>query len=174
MQNKQVKDHYRCIFGPGYVVVSEEPALLCSVCGVGVIVTIWDRVRRSGGMIHCVYAKCPKKQTPTNYYADIALKNVLAKLRASRNYYHLEAQIFGGGDQGGVEAKKAQKVIAEVKKILKKRKIRVISEDVRGVAGRKIMFDTASGDVAVLKTKKVRKTDWAPEYLIEMKHNKKR
>lgn len=162
------KDYNQCVFGPGYVVLSSEPALLCSVCGNGVIVTVWDRVRRCGGMIHCVYPVLPRGTAPTNYYVDIALPNLLKRMGVASRNHRFDVQIFGGGDLQGYAQRRASKVINAIKKILKKRKVLIVSEDIGGATGRKIMFNTFTGDVAVLKTKHVRDTDWTPEYLIDM------
>jgi chemotaxis protein CheD len=40
--------------------------------------------------------------------------------------------------------------------------ISIVSEDVGGALGRKIVFNTLTNDVAVLKTDGVRKSDWFP------------
>lgn len=80
---------------------------------------------------------------------------------------HIEAQIYGGGNLRGHHEKRAKKVVSVVKRILKKFKIDLVSEDIGGTLGRKVMFDTHTGDVLVLKTKNIRKHDWAPEFLIK-------
>ena len=46
------------------------------------------------------------------------------------------------------------------RRALSRRGIRVASEDVGGSLGRKIVFDTGSGQVAVLKVRNIRKSDW--------------
>jgi chemotaxis protein CheD len=158
---------YQCIINPGYLVVSKEPTLLCSVCGSGVIVVIWDKIKRSGGMAHCVYPKVKWGERATNYHADIAIPSLLRQMFSfSSSGYSLEAQIFGGGDStgAGFARKRAAQVLKSVRGLLKKSRINVVSEDVGGSLGRKVMFNTHSGDVIVIKTKKVRQADWAPDY----------
>jgi chemotaxis protein CheD len=46
------------------------------------------------------------------------------------------------------------------RKILREKGIAIASEDVGGSVGRKIVFDLATGHVAVLKVHKVRDEDW--------------
>ena len=48
------------------------------------------------------------------------------------------------------------------RKILAKHRIRIISEDVGGERGRKIVFQTNTNKIAVLKVDKLRKSDWYP------------
>lgn len=160
---------YRSIISPGYIAVSDEPALLCSVCGHGVIVVIWDRIHQAGGIAHCIYPRTGWGKKSTNYHADVAIPSLLRQLTHSNPSLNgCEAQLFGGGSQHGrAVQRRADKIIRVVKKILRKHNIPVVSEDVRGSTGRKIVFDTYSGDVFVLKTKKIRKTDWTPQQLIE-------
>jgi chemotaxis protein CheD len=167
MQEKK-DERYHCIFGPGYLAVSDHAALLCSVCGAGVIVTVWDRLSKKGGMAHCLLASTPKGDDKTNFHLTVALSNLLARMQVSSRRTYLHAQIFGGGSQRADALKQNAKLVAAAKKLLMKANVAIISEDVGGLAGRKVMFDTSNGDAMVLKTKKIRKSDWAPEYLIDM------
>ena len=76
----------------------------------------------------------------------------------------MEAQLFGAGSLYGDSARRRQRVTRTIKKILRHFEIAVVSEDIGGRIGRKIIFDTYSGDVLVLKTNKVRRGDWSSEY----------
>ena len=76
---------------------------------------------------------------------------------------HLEAQIFGGAYNHEVSVKNIGKDnIRIAKSILIKKQVRVVSEDTGGERGRKIVFNTTSGDVAVLKVQRIREEDWYP------------
>jgi chemotaxis protein CheD len=48
------------------------------------------------------------------------------------------------------------------RKVLAGKKIRVVSEDVGGQMGRKIVFNTHTNEVGVIKVEKLRKKDWYP------------
>ncbi|HAJ57517.1 MAG TPA: hypothetical protein DCL35_07100 [Candidatus Omnitrophica bacterium] len=157
---------YRCFVHAGHVVFSDKPSLALSVCGNGVVVTIWDRARRFGGMAHCIFPKSGPRQRRTNYHADVAIPLLVRQfISSSSRINHLEAQVFGGGSLRGVSEKRAARTLKAVRHILRRMRISVVSEDVGGAVGRKIIFNTFSGDTVVYKTKKVRLTDWAPEYL---------
>ncbi|MBF0489571.1 MAG: hypothetical protein HQL15_03000, partial [Candidatus Omnitrophica bacterium] len=51
-----------------------------------------------------------------------------------------------------------------VRRILTDRKITIVSEDVGGILGRKIIFNTKNGETAVIKTSRIRRMDWLPEW----------
>ena len=76
---------------------------------------------------------------------------------------HMEAQILGGAyapercsrDLGAENVRVARRV-------LMREGIRVVSEDTGGQKGRKIVFNTGTNEVAVLKVGRLRKGDWYP------------
>lgn len=166
-QTHTAVEHARCILSPGYLAVSDTPSLLCSVCGNGVVVTLWDPVKKHGGMAHCIFSKPKRSEKPTNYHASIAIPSLVKQLLdLNPEACRFEAQLFGGGSGNGEHRKKAHGVITVIRKTFKKVRVTVVSEDIGGMIGRKIVFDTHSGDVLVIRTKKVRTSDWLPEHLV--------
>ncbi|RKY36371.1 MAG: hypothetical protein DRP78_03820 [Candidatus Omnitrophota bacterium] len=164
---RNTSQRYEYFLDPGYIAVNDKPTLFCSVCGNGIIIVIWDKIKHSGGMAHCIFPKKQKQKEKTNYQADVALPMMINKMLALKSVpRNMEAQVLGGGNFLGFSAKRANQVIRVIKKILDKFGIAIVSCDTGGIIGRKVMFDTFSGDVIVIKTKKVRSTDWAPEHLI--------
>ncbi len=63
--------------------------------------------------------------------------------------------------------------LGDGKRELKRHKIQVTSEDMGGIFGRKVMFNTHSGEVVVLKTPKVRQTDWYPQLNVKRVANRR-
>ena len=161
-----LSENLSCIVHAGHLAYSEDPAFLCAVCGNGVIVTLRDRVLCIGGMAHVVYAKIEPQDRPTNFYVDHALHSLFKVLSdlGSSSGRHFEAQIFGGGHQNGLGKKRAEDCVRKIRKILRDRKISIISEDVGGTLGRKIIFNTHNGDTAAIKTSRIRRMDWLPEW----------
>lgn len=88
-------------------------------------------------------------------YAKLTEKNRLSKKAV--------AQIFGGGHFFGMKKERAETVIEDVRRILARLKIPIVSEDIGGTYGRKVIFNTYSGEAVVLKTQQIRKSDWLPE-----------
>lgn len=149
----------------GQIMYSRFSACLCAACGNGVLVTIYDPVARHGGMAHCVFPKLQNRGKRSNYYVRDALATLHAVL--SKKFPlspKAEAQLFGGGHYYGMKKERAALLISEVKRHLQKLNIRIVSEDTGGTIGRKVMFNTASGETIIYKTKNIRKSDWLPEY----------
>jgi chemotaxis protein CheD len=156
--------YYKCVIQAGYIVYSIEPSLLLSVCGNGVVVTLQDPVNKVGGMAHCVFPDSTKGETPTNFHSNIAIRSLYKKINQHKRLTrHVEAQLFGGANFCGIKKKRASQLIADIRKQLDMMKVKVVAEDVSGNIGRKIIFNTYSGETLVFKTKKVRHSDWTPE-----------
>ena len=160
-----MSEHLSCIVQAGHLAYSEDPAFLCAICGNGVVVTVRDQHLCIGGMAHVVYPKLETGRKPTNFHVDTALRSlikILSDLGSLKG--HCEAQIFGGGHQNGTGKKRAEDCIWIIHKILKDRNIKIIAKDVGGVLGRKILFNTSNGETAVMKTSRIRRMDWLPEW----------
>lgn len=147
---------------PGYVYFTPEAVTIRTVLGSCVAVTMWDRRLRCGGMNHFLYPLVYEKNEATPKYGNVAV-SVLIKLMldAGCKPHDIEAQIVGGAfprtDRGlniGLENVKV------ARRLLAKRGIMVISEDIGGVLGRKMVFDVGTGEVAVLKVHRLRRNDW--------------
>jgi chemotaxis protein CheD len=48
------------------------------------------------------------------------------------------------------------------RRVLTRNGIRVVSEDVRGAKGRKIVFHSNINEIAILKVDRIRRSDWYP------------
>lgn len=150
---------------PGHIYVGLEPAVVWLVLGSCVAVSLWERDLRFGGMCHYAYPVCRDRARATAYYGNAALPELIRMMLAEgAKVTSIEAQIMGGahpkdyrGEDTGMENVK----IAQ--KILERMGINVISRDVGGIQGRKIIFDTDTGNVAIIKVPKIRKDDWYPD-----------
>ncbi|MCB9748361.1 MAG: chemotaxis protein CheD [Candidatus Omnitrophica bacterium] len=164
-ENRQNLELYKCFIQAGQLAFSKDPSLICAVCGNGVLITLRDRIQKVGGVVHCIYPQSYRWSKPTNYHVDIAIYSLFSNLK-NYNVIHrnLEAQLLGGGHLRGLNKKRAEKVIKGVRKILGKHNINIVSEDVGGNLGRKIIFNTESGELVIHKTRQIRKTDWMPEF----------
>jgi chemotaxis protein CheD len=156
---------YNCIIQPGHLAFSQAPSMIFTVCGNGLVVTMRDKLKGTGGIAHCIYPNPAAGEKPTHYHADVALRSLLKVFKSSLDSGRLEAQIIGGGHYKGINRARAEKTALAVKKILKKKKINIVSEDVGGVLGRKIVFNTSTGETMVFKTNRIRRTDWLPELI---------
>ena len=140
---------------PGQAFVTDRPYLVTTVLGSCISVTLFDRAQRIAGITHALLPA--GLETGTNddlRYADLSLRRLLREVesRGARRR-HLEVKLFGGGDViGSVDCEKAvltvgrQNVAAAVRTI-EREGLRLSASDVGGSFGRKMIFDTASGEV---------------------------
>ncbi len=155
--------------GVGYLAVAQQPAVLATVCGAGVVIVIWDPRMLVGGMAHCIFPRTRWFQPRTNYHADVAIPLLLKHMRSAiRGSVRYEAQLVGAGSFDSATQRHAEKLLRCVRKILARNRVPIVSEDTGGSMGRKIVFNTGTGEVLILKTKKIRKADWCPEKTVDL------
>jgi chemotaxis protein CheD len=104
----------------------------------------------------------PKKSTAE--YGNIAtLTLIRMMLEDGSKRKHLEAQIFGGAFRTGVsDVDIGNDNVKVARKVLARERLQVVSEDVGGQKGRKIVFDTIKNEIAIIKVEKIRAGDWYP------------
>ena len=163
-ENRNSLDIYQYLLEPGYIFAPAEPTNISSVVGSCVAVCIYDKKRKSGGMCHFKLPITKNRLEATVNYGNVAvltLINIFMEQGAKSN--NLEAQIIGGAFNPDFSDEDIGKENVEVaKKILFKKKIRIVSEDVRGERGRKLVFNSSTGQTTVLKVDRLRKNDWYP------------
>jgi chemotaxis protein CheD len=71
--------------------------------------------------------------------------------------------IYGGAYHPEKNNKDISRENIEIaRKILSKNRISITSQDVGGEKGRKVVFNTTTNDVAILKVDRLRDMDWYP------------
>jgi chemotaxis protein CheD len=149
---------------PGYIVVPEPSVSISTVIGSSVSICIYDKQNRIGGMNHFQLPYMATKGKTTAVYGNVATKALIKMMMGHDcKKKHLEAQIFGGACNPKKTSEDiGRKNIEIARKILLKAGISIISEDVGGEKGRKIVFNTAANEVAVIKVDSLRDADWYP------------
>jgi chemotaxis protein CheD len=149
---------------PGYIYLSVQPTIISTVLGSSVSVCLYDRRRRVGGMNHFKLPSIADPKKSTAEYGNIAtLTLIRMMLEDGSKRKHIEAQIFGGGylpDVSEVDVGADNVLVA--RKVLARERLQVVSEDVGGQKGRKIVFDTSKNEIAIIKVEKIRDGDWYP------------
>jgi chemotaxis protein CheD len=160
--NIAVSENY--FLKPGYIFLSVNPAIISTVLGSSVSVCLYDKKRKIGGMNHFKLPAVDDPKKSTAEYGNVAtLKLIRMMLENGSKRKHIEAQIFGGAsrpedtghDVGDRNIKVARTVLA-------REQLQVVSEDVGGQKGRKIVFDTGKNEIAVMRVDKIREGDWYP------------
>ncbi len=149
---------------PGYIYLPKTPTVVSTVLGSCVAVILWDRKRRSGGINHFQLPSCKNAEKPTARYGDAStLMLIRMMVQEGSSLKHLEAQLFGGAYNRRISSKDVgRENVRMARSILARHGIRVVSEDVGGELGRKIIFDAVEKEVAVLRVERLRTGDWHP------------
>lgn len=133
-----------------------------AVVGSCVTVCIWDEKNKMGGMNHFVMPWVDKPDNATPHYGNVAtaaLVRIMEEAGSKRE--DLCAQIIGGGKpEGAVSENIGRENIRVASEVLERKGITIVSQDIGGHIGRKVAFNSGTGEVAVLKTHKIRQTDW--------------
>ncbi len=149
---------------PGYILVATQPAIISGVLGSCVSVCLFDRKRKVGGMNHFQYPFIADKHRATALYGNVSTLALIRMMIADGSKTkHLEAQIIGGAHNPEVSPKNVgRENVLMARKILIRQRIHVVSEDVGGAKGRKVVFNTHQNELAVMKVGHLRAGDWYP------------
>ena len=149
---------------PGYIFLATKPTVISGVLGSCVSVCIYDRKRRIGGMNHFQLPFTKEKHLATARYGNVATVTLVQMMTDyGSKPRHLEAQIIGGAYYPKISGKNiGRENIQVARKLLARKRIRIVSEDVGGEKGRKVVFNTHTNEVAVIKVEKLRSADWFP------------
>jgi len=150
---------------PGFLFLTREPTVIYTVLGSCVAVCLWDRRNKIGAMNHFLYPRTADPAQATTRYGNVAVLTLIRLMRAEgAGRDGLEGQIFGGGTQGTdhSEADIGPQNVQVARKILKRQRIPITSEDVGGNKGRKLIYNTGTNEAVVLKVDRLREEDWYP------------
>ena len=149
---------------PGFIYVSTKPTMISTVVGSCIVVCVFDRKQKIGGMNHFQFPVIRSPKEATARFGNVAVSTLInLMINKGSVSEHLEAQILGGAHHPEISDKNIGcENIKIAKKVLTKKKIRIVSEDVGVEKGRKIVFDTNTNEIAVVKVDKVRQEDWYP------------
>ncbi len=164
--SNELTSYQQVFIEPGYIYLPTEPTNLYAVLGSCVSVCIWDKKLKIGGMNHFLYPSAPSSSKSTSQYGNVATVRLIQMLeKAGARTSSLFAQIIGGAIPPFPTKNKniGEENVEIARKILKRKGIKVVSEDVGGTMGRKIVFNSYTGHLMVLKVYQIRKDDWILE-----------
>lgn len=152
----------------GKMVVTKKPSKIVTVLGSCVSVTLHHHVSGLSAICHALYSECPENGKETEYFmSDEALKFVDCSIeRMLRpfimegiNPEEIEIKLFGGSEILNTNITKnsvlavGKKNVETALRVLEKNHLKIKARDTGGKAGRKLIFDTETGDVFVRKIK---------------------
>lgn len=142
---------------PGALFAHHDEHLVTTVLGSCVAVCLLDPANGIGGINHYMLPLWNGEGLPTPKYGNIAIERLVKKmLEFGLREEKLVAKIFGGANvlaAGPGIYSVGERNILLARQLLREHDIRVISEDVGGIRGRKVIFNTMSGEILVGKMK---------------------
>ena len=145
---------------PGFIFVSEEAFLIHTVLGSCISVCLWDSVHKFGGMCHYLYSNMIHNER-NGKYGEIAIAHLFRLMtEMGANYHYLKAHIIGGGENPKFPSPVGNQNAELAKKLVKQHQVEILTQDIGGQFGRKVIFNSGSGEILVYKINDVRQEDW--------------
>jgi chemotaxis protein CheD len=136
---------------PGAIYINPEPYLITTILGSCVSVCLYDPVLKIGGMNHYMLPLWNGQGLASPRYGNIAIKKLIDNIESlGSSRKNLKAKIFGGAEI--ITTNVSQFMIGErnisiAKELLHEENLPIVASSVGGKYGRKIIFDTFSGEV---------------------------
>jgi len=154
-KNQEVKTHY---LYPGAIFTHRDRHLVTTILGSCVAVCIWHEKSRVGGINHYLLPLWNGEGLPTPKYGNVAIGRLVEKVQRIAGEGPLLAKVFGGASmwaQTSGALAVGERNVELAFRTLEEMGIKIVSQDVGGRMGRKIIFDTGSGSVLLRRNPSV-------------------
>jgi len=133
---------------PGQMCVSKEPMVITTILGSCAALCLWDSRKRVGGMNHYLLPEGSDNGPNRLRYGNVANPALLNELLAlGCDLKNIHAKIFGGSS--AFAANPLQSVgsrnVQLAEEFVRKASIPLVSKDVSGKHGRRLVFHTEDG-----------------------------
>lgn len=136
---------------PSALFVAREPYLINTILGSCVAVCLYDPLEQTGGMAHYMLPLWNGEGLASPKYGNIAIEKLVEKMKNNGSrQYNIKAKIFGGGEVIEVQSTSfniGKRNIKMAYDLLEDYKIPVIASSTGGKLGRKLIFNTYTGQV---------------------------
>lgn len=134
--------------------------MIYTILGSCIAVCLWDSYHKFGGMNHYIYGKMLNRERNVKF-GEIAIPYLIKlMLGFGAKENQLRAYVVGGGEHpdfrspvGALNADLADKLLADYQ-------IGIVTREVKGQFGRKVVFNSGTGEITIHKINEVRKDDW--------------
>lgn len=162
----------RVYLKPGELFFSRQPAVVTTVLGSCISATFSHRRMGLAAICHAIQPRCPDRgrcrcECPAaGRYAECAIAAMARRMRSTGTRPRdMEVKLFGGAalmgksdSQTGAICMGRQNVISAMETISSQGLILKVA-DVGGALGRKIIFDTATGEVLLKRLRRTAESD---------------
>ncbi len=156
MTSIDTSQHY--FLQSGCIFASNDPQIVTTVLGSCVSVCLWDAEKKIGGINHYMLPLWNGEGLASPRYGSIAIPKLIEKmLELGADKKNLRAKIFGGGEVFWVTnavMNIGERNIILAQDMLEDEEIPIVSSDVGGKTGRKIIYNTGTGNVLMKKLNK--------------------
>lgn len=152
---KEIKTHY--LF-PSTLFYTKEEHLVTTILGSCISVCLYDSTLKIGGINHYMMPLWNGSGLATPKYGNIAIEKLIDQMTALGSRRNkMIAKVFGGADQlGNKSFKIGERNTNMAREIISEHGIIIAASSVGGRSGRKIIFNTYTGEV---RLKYVRKSN---------------
>jgi len=136
---------------PSTMFASVQPAEVTTILGSCVAVCLWDRYLGIGGINHYMLPTWNGMELASPKYGNIAIERLterMLQLGCKKN--NLVAKVFGGGEVITVSSSSmhiGERNVMVAEEMLQDQNIPIIGRSTGGKNGRKIIFNTHTGEV---------------------------
>jgi len=146
------------LVNPGEIAVVEDGTPLLTIVSTGVAVCLWEPDRKVAGLAHFYESIVRDSTRATARYGSVAVPHMVSLVRRWSPESACEAQIYGGAELKH-DDNRGRENVALAQRLLERLRVPVVSQDVGGSKGRKLVFDSRNGNVGVVKVHALRDTD---------------
>lgn len=145
---KEIKNSENFYLFPSTLFVARDTVNVVTVLGSCVAVCLYDSINKIGGINHYMLPLWNGTGLASPKFGNIAIERLLEEmLRNGAKKEYIIAKVFGGANQTNSTMYIGDRNIQIAIDLLMKFNIKIVSKSVGGEIGRKIMFDTSSGEV---------------------------
>jgi chemotaxis protein CheD len=139
---------------PGQMCVSSTPCTVTTIVGSCVALCIWDPIGRIGGVTHYILAQGDGVGQASCRYGDVAVETLITKMgRLGSSPRMMQAHIFGGACMfesfRNSERPLGTMNVEIALEVLGKHGVKILTQQVLGSRGRKVVFQTSDGTFTV-------------------------
>jgi chemotaxis protein CheD len=146
---------------PGDICFSHKPAVISTLLGSCVSVTMFSQRVGAGAICHGLLPSCKgRKPCECNKFCSEGMRYVDCSILRMLGWFEqngvarkeIDVKVFGGSDmlsgtESAAKVTVGQQNIRMAFQIIEKENLRIAASDVGGLQGRKIMFSTHTGEV---------------------------
>lgn len=137
---------------PGGIFSNKNPFVVDTILGSCVSVFLFDAEQGFGCINHYMLPAGRVTKDRSYKYGDVAIPEVINRMQAlGSKRQHIKAKIFGGSNIGDVNDlfSIGDRNLSLARNLLREADIPIISSNVGGDRGRKVIFHTATGEVFI-------------------------